>query len=355
MTAKKTGTLGLSDLLALNNTTILQYGMDPIIEVVRNDLEVHNGIATSMTADLADVTADSMRATGESDVLEMVEVNEFGRSPTQKAAGGSNLGIPMRLFQIALGWTRKFFEQKTPADMARQILAAERAHKLRIVRQIKRAIYLSTNFTVRDFLVTNITLPVKRFLNADSMAIPDGPNGETFNAATHTHYLFNNGLDATSAKALITTVVEHGNGGQVRVVINQADEAAWKALAGFMAYVDPRIALSVNASRVESPRLDVTRLNNRAIGLFEGAEVWVKPWAIANYSFCYDNAGPKPLALRTRNGQNTNLRPAAEIDMFPLHAQYMEDEFDVAVVNRTNGAVLYHAAGAVAYVDPTIT
>lgn len=350
---KKTGTHSLGDLLAVQNTTIIQYGMEPIIEIVQNDLDVHNGLATSMVADLAEVTGDAMRATGESDPIELVEVDEFGRSQTQKPAGAGNLGIPLRMFQAAIGWTRKWFERKTPADLARVQLAVQKAHKVRIIRQIKRAIFVSANYSFRDFLATRVVLPVKRFLNADGMAIPDGPNGETFNAATHTHYLASAALDVTAARALIRTVVEHGHGQAVRVVINQADEAAWSALAGFKAYVDPRLALSANVDRVESPRLDITRLNNRAIGIFEGAEVWVKSWGIANYAFCYDNAGPKPLAIRTRNGQTTNLRPAAQLEAFPLHAEYMEDEFDVAVVTRTNGAVLYHAGGA--YVDPTIT
>lgn len=350
---KKTGTLALSDLLAVQNTTIVEYGMEPLVEVVRNDLEVHNRLATDMVSDLAEVTGDVMRAVGESEAIEMVEVDEFGRAQTQKPAGGGNLGIPLRMFQAAIGWTRKWFELKSPADMARVQLAVQRAHKARIIRQIKRAIFVSANYTFRDFLATKVMLPVKRFLNADGMAIPDGPNGETFNGATHTHYLASAALDVTAARALIRTVVEHGHGQAVRVIINQADEAAWKALAGFKEYVDPRLTLSSATDRIEAPRLDTTRLNNRAIGIFEGAEIWVKSWGIANYAFCYDNQGAKPLAIRTRNGQGTNLRPAAELDAFPLHAQFMEDEFDVAVVTRTNGAVLYHAGGA--YVDPTIT
>jgi hypothetical protein len=95
----------------------------------------------------------------------------------------------------------------------------------------------------------------------------------------------------------------------VKLVINRTDEAAFRALTGFQAYQDPRIALANNVARREAPRLDITRLDDRAIGIFNAAEVWVKPWAIANYMFAYDQtAEQKPLVLRTRDGQGTNLQ-----------------------------------------------
>ena len=54
---------------------------------------------------------------------------------------------------------------------------------------------------------------------------------------------------------------------------------------------DPRI---IKADNVQGARgtLDMSRLDNRAIGIFEGAEVWVKPWMIQNYCFAWDAASP---------------------------------------------------------------
>lgn len=352
---RKIGTLSIADMLRVRNASLIEYDLDEIAETVRRDLDVHNTLATQAVADLAEVTADRQRAVGTSETGDMIDADEFTRAPTQKVAPGATLGIPMRLAQYAIGWTRKFFEQKTPADLAIQVISAQKAHRKAIIRQLKRAFYISANYTVRDYLVDNIDLAVKRFLNADGMGIPEGPNGETFNAATHTHYSFNNGLSAAAATAIVQNVVEHGHG-TVRIVIARADEAAWRALTGFTPYLDARIVAPTTAASVGAPRLDTSRLDNRAIGIYEGAEVWVKPWAIANYAFAHAiNGETKPLALRTRTGEGTNLRVAAEIRLEPLQAQYMEDEFDAAVVDRTAGAVLYHAAGAVAYVDPTIT
>jgi hypothetical protein len=349
----KTGVMSISDLLKVRFISIIQFSLDRINTALQNDVEVHNTLATTMIASLAEITSDRMRSAGSSDAGQMEEVDEFGRSKTQKPQVGATVGFPMRLFQYAVGWNRKFFETKTPADMAALYLAAKKAHRKKIQALIKRAFYLSTNFTYRDHLVDKVDIAVKRFWNADSMPIPEGPNGEVYNAATHTHYMANAGLTAAFATSVVRTVVEHGLGGSVKLVINQADEVAFRALTGFQAYPDPRIALGTQINQIANPKLNITRLDNRAIGIFDAAEVWVKPWGIASYLFAYDEtADPKPLVMRTRDGSGFNLHVAAELDTYPLHAQYMEDEFDFAVQNRSNGAVGYFGGGA--YVDPTI-
>jgi hypothetical protein len=101
--------------------------------------------------------------------------------------------------------------------------------------------------------------------------------------------------------------------------------------------------------------LDISRLDNRAIGIFEGAEIQVKPWAIANYVFAWDAADPnKPLAYRQRTATALQgLRIAAENGDYPLYARQMEAEFGVGVWTRTNGSVLYFANAT--YADPSIT
>ena len=52
-----------------------------------------------------------------------------------------------------------------------------------------------------------------------------------------------------------------------------------------------------------------------AIGIFHGAEVWVKPWAIANFAFAWDAASPqKPLVFRQRTQTSLQgLRIAATL------------------------------------------
>ena len=93
------------------------------------------------------------------------------------------------------------------------------------------------------------------------------------------------------------------------------------------------------------------------IGLYGAAEVWTKPWAIANYAVAWDADAPedgKPLAFRQRSQTRLQgLRIAAKLSAFPLSAEYMEDEFGVAANERTAAAILQFSNGT--YVDPTIT
>ncbi|HEY9463793.1 MAG TPA: hypothetical protein VIR54_11925, partial [Vicinamibacterales bacterium] len=99
---------------------------------------------------------------------------------------------------------------------------------------------------------------------------------------------------------------------------------------------DPRLSLNANANQ-PFERATVTRLDNRAIGIFGAAEVWVKPWAIANYAFVCDTTDPrKPLVMRQEEG----LHLEATIETFPLRADYYEHMFGFGAWNRLNGAVL---------------
>ncbi len=349
--APNTGTHDISSLLAANIQSVAAFGEDRISEILSADLAAHNAITTEMINEMATPSTDRQRVYGTSADGEMVEVDEYGAAPTQKAKTGFTVGFPLRLFQFNLGWTRKWMQNHTPADMAIATQGAERAHQRAIAREIKRAIFGSANFTWTDHLVDNVSLSVKRLVNADSAGIPSGPNGEAFDGATHTHYDAINGLTAAALLASINDVVEHGFGGAVRVYINKADETAVRALTGFVAYPDPRIVYR-NAD-TPGQTLDVSRMDNRAIGIFGAAEVWVKSWALAGYTFAFDAASPqKPLVLRTRTPGGFNLSIAAEQDAYPLHAQFLEDEYGFGVWNRTNGAVLYF--GGASYVDPVI-
>jgi hypothetical protein len=90
---------------------------------------------------------------------------------------------------------------------------------------------------------------------------------------------------------------------------------------------------------------------NRAIGVFDTAEIWVKPWVPSSYLFAFNPAQRKPLARRTRDAASGNLRIAAELETYPLHAQFMEREFGLGVQERTNGAWLY--TGNATYAAPS--
>lgn len=346
-----TGTLTIDDLLAVEHQSAAEYGLDRIQEVLEADVEAHNQILEELIAGLCEITTDRQRIYGSSQRGSMTEVDEFGLVRTQGTKPSSSVGFPLRKFQYAIGWTSTWFKTHTPADMARAVQSAQKAHLQMVITQIKYAIFRAANYTFNDFLVDKVDLSVARFLNADGQIIPDGPNGEQFNGASHTHYTATDGLAVADLLVQINDVVEHGNGGMVKMAINRANETAVKALTGFQAYTDPRIALGTHANQPET-RLDITRIDNRAIGILGAAEVWVKPWNPASYTFVYDEeAEEKPLAYRQRDVDSLQgLQIAAELDTHPLHAQYMEAEFGVGVWNRTNGAV--HYFGGSSYTNP---
>lgn len=350
--AKVVGTHDISTLLAARFQSVAEFGVDTIAQVLASDLAAHNMLTMEMVGQLCEVTSDRQRIYGTAAEGEMYEVDEYGRAPTQVSRPGATVGFPLKLYQFALGWTRKWLQTRTPADMATAVISAERAHVISLRNELKKAIYLSSNYTHNDHLVDKVDLAVKRLVNADSAAIPPGPNGEEFDGATHSHYNAEASLTAANLLTSIDDLVEHGHGSAVKMYISRTNEAAVKALTGFEPYVDPR--LIYRASDTAARALDISKIDNRAIGIFGAAEVWVKPWAIASYAFIHDAGAPqKTLAYRQRDASALQgLRIAAELDDYPLIARYMEAEFGLGVWTRTNGVVHYFAGGA--YVDPTL-
>lgn len=354
--ANNTGSYDISSLLAVRFQSAAAFGLSTIQQVLEADIAAHNMLVQQMLAELCELTTDAQRIYGTSADGEMIEVDEFGRAPTQRSLPGATCGFPLRLFQYNLGWTKKWLSTHTPYDMAIAVQGGEQAHLRAIQREIKRAIFLSSNYTWNDYLVNKVDLGVKRLLNADGAKIPNGPNGETYAGASHTHYTAEASLTAANLTASINTTIEHGHGGGVKTAIARADEATVRALTGFVGYLDARVIAATNAqSATPNLTLDVSRLDNRPIGVFAGSEIWVKPWAIQNYAFTWDAASPnKTLAFRQRDGNALQgLQIAAEWDDHPLYAQFMEAEFGVGVWTRTNGSVHYFGGGS--YTDPTIT
>lgn len=354
MPPRNVGILSMADMLKQRFVSPVELGLDTIAASLSADLAIHNRIMADVMNIYGTPTADRRRRYGVAGQLEFLKADEYTRSHTQKVVTGSEVEFPMDGFQAAIGWTAAFFKNKSVADLAQTQVAAKIGHSLAVRRELQRAIFGSANYTVADYRVDNVNLDVKRFLNADGAAIPLGPNGEVFNASTHTHYLFSNGLTNVAAHALVDTVVEHHQDGTPVVFINSADEAAWRLLADFKPFVDSRLTLPITTS-TPTTRLDPFRTNDRQIGLFGAAIVWVKPWGISNYAACMDIAvAGKPIAVRTRSGGAITLENIATNVLFPLQSDFMESEFGMGVWTRTNGAILFHGAGAVAYVDPVI-
>lgn len=355
MPPTQVGTHDLSSLLAVRFQSVNEFGVDTIVDVLRRDLAMHNAIVAEMLMGLAAFTTDTQGIYGTGTSGEMVEVDEYGRSETQKPTPGSTVGWPLRLFQYGIGWTAKWLETATPADLAQGQLDAQSAHLKRIRRDIKRALYLSTNYTFSDFLINNVALGVKRLVNADSASIPDAPDGSTFTASSHTHYDASASLTTTVVDNGIADLIEHGHGARVMIAIHHSNAAAVSGLTGFVLALPSYVQVPAYNVTTPAARTDLGNQYNRLLGYYGAAEVWVKPWAIAGYLFIWDAAAEgKPLRFRQRAATTLQgLRLAAEIPAYPLYAKYYEAEYGIGVWTRTNGVVVQFTNGA--YQDPTIT
>jgi hypothetical protein len=343
--------------LAATGQTIADYGEDNAFGAIANGLAAHNRLVADMVTTLCDVTAERLSRYGAPGAMDMVDLDEGGAPDTQKILPGANVGWPLRKTGVAIQWTRTYMQTHTPAELAGQFDAAKDADIRRLQRDIARAIFKPTNnLTYIDALTDNAVLPIRALLNADSTGIPYGPNGEVFDGSTHTHYLGTASMTAANVSALIETVVEHGVGGGMKLFINRAQEAAIRGFtSNFTAYIDARITPPTTAAYAGGS-LNTTDLYNRAIGVFDAAEVWIKPWVPANYLFATDTSSPqKPLRIRTRSGTMEGLGAlsiAADHEHYPLRAQTMDREFGIAAWTRWNGAALYISNAT--YANPTI-
>jgi len=345
------GTFSVLDTLASSQQSVAAFGEDNAFKAIEAARIAHNKIQQDMLGEFVTVTTDRLRRYGGTDTMSMDELDEYGSPDAQKIAAGSNVGFPLRKFGIALQWTRTALQVLTASELASAVTSALTADSRRIIREIKRAIFTSTNASYLDRYVDNVTLPVKALVNADSAPIPLGPNGETFTAATHTHYLGTASFVAADLTSLIEAVLEHYNTGQPVVYINRAQETAIRAFTGFTAYVDARIIPATNANAAQGA-LDPVNLYDRSIGIFGGAEIIVKPWVPASYVVAMVRGQAAPVVMRVREGGSGDLTLVYEDEAHPLRARAWEREVGFGIWNRVNGAVLFTTNAT--YAIPTL-
>jgi hypothetical protein len=353
------GTLSTLDSLAATQQSLIQYGEDRAWSEVNVALDAHRAQMNGMMGGILERTQDRQRRYGSAVSKQMQAADQMGRPQAQKSAAGVTLGWPLRLYDDAVQWNRKFMQTAGSAQqLAAEFDAMLDADARLLLYEMKSALMGPLNYTFADVLVDNVDIPVKRLVNADSAAIPLGPNGESFNAATHTHYLFTAGvaLAAADLSGLISTVLEHSAQGTIEVWINSAQEVAVRGLTGFVADIAAYIVRGGGATGdVTNAALDTMNPANRRIGMFGAATVYVRPWQPAGYLTAVNvGATEAPLVYRFRDGGG-QLQLVFDQDQYPLRARGYEHEFGVGVYNRVGAAVLFVDAGAAGvYVSPTL-
>lgn len=352
------GTLMSWDVFSTTQQPVATFTPERAWENLRARLDIQNARLRESLNVLADFTTDiEVPAYGLIvGSMELFEIGEGPSTPPPQKIGVElgNMGFPLRRYSATIQWDRDYIENATVQELAAQTDEALRASRLRTQVNVRRAIFQHTNYSFRDRFMSKRLLAVKALVNADGMPIPYGPNGETFNEATHTHYLATASLTAGDVTALVNTVGEHWEEGRLRLYINTAQEPALTAMPNFTPFPPENVTPVAGQQYAIGGTLDPRRTANRDIGLWNGyVLVTVRQWMPAGYMFCINEGQPKPLVVRERRPGSAQLRLIAEYDTHPLQARKWLLEMGVAVKNRLNGAVLYIGGGS--YVAPTIT
>lgn len=338
--------------LATFTYPVADFGLDQAFDAIEDLFNAQNALVREQLTTFVDTTSLQWMVAAAPDSTTTQELDEFGTPPAQKIEAGAQVGFPLRKFGSA--WQATFTAMKvmTGKELAANATAAAYANLNRVQNRIRTAFYSPTNYNFTDRLMDRrqqYQLPVKALANADSFPLPIGPNGEIFDASTHSHYLATVGASKAQSDydLLITHVMEHHRAGKPMLAINQADVAFVRTfvvangLDNFAATVDVRVIQPLTASYANIP-LDTTNLYNRQIGIYRGVEVWVKPWALAGYPVCWqaEEGGDKPLMMRERSPGSYGMKLVWEGVGHPLNAKVWENEFDVACWNRVGAAVL---------------
>lgn len=338
----KFGTLSLLEDLAVDTDPIGDRA-EQIAKQFSDALDIHNQLFSDISGDIASVGSEAELAYPGADQAIIQELDEWGAADASKASSFGQMGFPLRIYGGTVQWTNTYIERATPAEMATQLDAFAAADLATLRRNLAVTLFKPTNTTSYfDRLASKRTYDLKALLNGDGQSIPMSPSGASFDGSTHTHYLASATLTATYLQSLIDTVVEHGVDGKIVVYIARADEATVRGLTGFSPYLDARVTVT-GAAQIGNQALDVTNPDDRAIGVFGGAEIAVKPWVPANYQSVLDLGASVPaVRIRTRTGDLTgsgSFRLINEHGHYPLHAQHLGREYGMSAYGRHKAAV----------------
>lgn len=353
------GTLSVTDLLATQrNTTVADIGEDTVYQAINASLMAGRDLLRQKYDAFVEMTTERLAAYGGPANGYMQDMDEFGRVDSQKVTAGANVGFPFIRVGDGVQWTYDYVQNADARELAANFTQIQARDVARYDLEIRKAIFNPTNYTFTDRFFDNVALGVKRLANADSDPLPVGPNGEQFNGATHTHYVgyASGSWVAADVSALITNVTEHFASGRVHLTINVAQESAVRAMANFTAYPDPRI-VQANTAAYAGTNLTNNALinfNARDIGVFDAADVQVRPWVPANYYLAWmELPGYKVLRVRERRTGSFGLKLMAEYETFPLRARALANEYGVGCFNRVGAAAGY--TGGSSYTAPTLT
>jgi hypothetical protein len=274
------------------------------------------------------------------------EVNEFGRGKPRADVAGQELHFPLFKLSATQEASEEFWRRAKGKNVLDLLTSMDIGYAGRVRDEVKAAIFNNTLHTkVTDWLVDNSSLnKIQPFLNADSAAIPPAPNGTTFTASSHQHYIAVTGatVAATDVNYLTNHVAEHGQG-TIVLYVDPAMPATLSGLAStkFVAKT-PVTIVNQSAAQVASESFDPSAdRSNMSVGYWDGYEVLTRSWVPTGYIACMNLTSPigKPLARRI-DPMFPGLHVAPEITNGILRVKESYFYLGFGALNRAAGAVL---------------
>jgi hypothetical protein len=346
------GMYQLSDLLAVRNQSAASFGLDNILPTIQNEVAYANQRADEMMADFCQPFYEQSALWGGGGAVEMEVMDEHGNPMPSHSTPGIVAQFPISLHKQALGWNAEYFRRATPREVAMKFLECRKGYFRALTKGMRRAIYgygngVTSEYSFTDKLTNGVALTIKSLCNGGVTVgtIPDSPAGVAF-ANTHCHLNPDDGIDAAWYRTLYEHVTQHGNTKGLKCIISSTNLAA---LATFTTIFTPLSYALLNYAGSTSTikKLDNGDVENQLVGYLDGnVEVWVKPWAVAEYAVVVAT-GESEKMLGYRQPAQEDLRGwrlQATFDDHPLHAEYASAEFGFGVFNRVMGAVCQDGA-----------
>jgi hypothetical protein len=275
----------------------------------------------------------------------MKKVGEFGQARTEADRSVVSLQFPLFKFSKATGWSEEFIRRASVEDFRKGVLDAEYAYRTSLQDELKTACFNNIQRQHNDKFDTQRDLTVRPFYNGDGQAIPTSPSGETFTAATHTHYSGTSGSSLSVYDIdtlLIDNIVEHGGMKGITLFVAPNGKAALEAVTStkFLAATRPNIIYSDTADRsVFQDNLD-SDPDNKLIGAWDGYPVFTRSWIPTNYILALaTGAAEKAIGYR-QDKSLKGLVPLPLISNNIITAAEWRAYFGMGANNRGAGAVL---------------
>lgn len=274
------------------------------------------------------------------------EVNEGGRGKPRADVAGQEVHFPLFKLSATQEASEEFWKRAKVQNVVDLMTSMDIGYSARVRDEIKAAIFNNTLHTkVTDWLIDKSSLnKIQPFLNADSAAIPPAPNGATFTAASHQHYLGVTGATVASVDVnyLLGHVREHGEG-QVVLYVDPAMPATLSGLAnGKWVGLTPVVTVNNGATEVARVSFDpAADRSNMLVGYWDGHEVRTRSWVPTGYMVAMNISGRLGKPLHRRIDPNfPGLHVAPEITNGILRVKESYFYMGFGAFNRAAGAVL---------------